>query len=90
LSIPKTNCENYLSKDYHLKSGIAISILALRTSGSYPHLPEKAAGQDADLKSSPTYLQYQDDLAVNDYRKKATKKAEPFDPAFYSQQLISI
>ena len=32
-SINKTPCENYPFEDYHLKSGIAISILDLMTSG---------------------------------------------------------
>jgi hypothetical protein len=31
---------------------------------------------------TPTNLQWQVVLEVDDYRKKQTKKAEPFDPAF--------
>jgi len=31
---PKDDCENYLFEDYCLKSGVAIWILALMTSGS--------------------------------------------------------
>ena len=34
------------------------------------------------LRIAPTYLQWRDDLRVDDYRRKQTKKAEPNDPAF--------
>jgi hypothetical protein len=34
LSIEKRACENYLFKDYHLKSGITTRILTLRITGS--------------------------------------------------------
>jgi len=35
-----------------------------------------------ELLTTPTYLQWRDVLRVDDYRRKQTKKAEPFDPAF--------
>ena len=31
---------------------------------------------------TPTTLQWEDDLGVDDYGRKQTKKAEPNDPAF--------
>jgi len=34
------------------------------------------------VRTSPTTLQWGDDLRVDDYRRKQTKKAEPNDPAF--------
>jgi hypothetical protein len=36
-STNKMSWENYLFDDYHWKSGITTWVLALRTSGSYPH-----------------------------------------------------
>jgi hypothetical protein len=36
LSILKKGCENYLFEDYHLKSGILIWILTLKTTGRSP------------------------------------------------------
>jgi len=34
------------------------------------------------LRIAPTTLQWGDDLRVDDYRRKQTKKAEPNDPTF--------
>lgn len=49
--------ENYLFKDYHLKSGMAIWILALITSGRYLRGPRNLTGHKSTLKLSftPTF-----------------------------------
>jgi len=42
------------------------------------HFFPNPTDQNANLKLSPTALQWEVDLRVDDYRKKQTKKAGPF------------
>jgi len=55
------------TEDYHLKGGITTWILTLKSSGSYPRFSKKTAGQNPNLKNSPTTLRSKLSCEVEDY-----------------------
>ena len=60
----KWDCENYLFEDYHLKSGIAIWIHGLMTSGSNPRTDTPWCLQNRQLTTAKTNGTYQEDWRV--------------------------